>query len=107
MAPGRRDEHNKQSAGHCADFREPGNVVQVQDFDRQSQEGKVLTGQLEHAGVQFETQSLRARKVTQQPVEGIAGAGKRIDDDGLSAARGYGGDVLGDRAAERIASALK
>ena len=70
MAPGRCDEDNQQAAACYADLGQPKDVIHVQDFDRQIQEGKILTGQLEDAGVQLETQSLRARQVVQQPVSG-------------------------------------
>jgi hypothetical protein len=106
MPPGRCDEDNQQAAGCYADLGEPKDVVHVQDLDRQIQEGKVLTCQLEDTGIQLETQSLRARQVAQQPVKGISGAGKRIHHDAVCAVQRYGGDILTDRAAKRIASTL-
>src|SRR5262245_24555576 len=80
ITPRRGDERNDQivaGRGHGAKARQE---VSIANVDRRLDDPKIALRDREHARIGLEPDASRTRDVTQQPVQRIARAGERIDD---------------------------
>ena len=109
IAPGRRYERNEQTTGRYHDTAEPRVVVGVHNLDGQTQGRDISPVDAEDSGIRLEAYAPRTRNAAQQPIQCVAGAGKRIDNQRrrrTQACGGNRGDVFGNRVPQFIARAF-